>query len=134
MLSLRWRKQADFSRVFQVLSSSNNLLTRDILIHLFYLNIIDQRLFNIHLHNKSLAIGVNFCKNPPVNNMLIEPIIKLPRFLLVIFCLEIQKNLFKYIIYKVRSCTEFSSHLVGLQYDFLLNKWMSECQVLLILQ
>ena len=98
MLSLRWRKQAAFSRVFQVLSYSNNLLTTDILIHLFYPNIIDQRLFNIDLHNKSLAIGVNFCKNPLVNNMLIEHIIKLPRFLLAIFCLEIQKNLFKYII------------------------------------
>lgn len=33
-------------------------------------NIIDWRCFNIHLHNKLLAIGVSFYKNPPVNSVL----------------------------------------------------------------
>ena len=27
--------------------------------------------FNIHLYNKSTVTGITFCKNPPVNNMLI---------------------------------------------------------------
>ena len=27
--------------------------------------------FNIHLDNKSPVTGITFCKNPPVNNMLI---------------------------------------------------------------
>lgn len=71
-------------------------------------------------------------QNPPVNNMLIEPIIKLPEGSFWPYFAEIQKNLLKYIIYKARSCTEFSFFSpVGLQDDFLLNKWMSEYQVLL---
>ena len=32
---------------------------------------VTQMLLNIHLYNKSPAIGVSFCKNPPVDNMLI---------------------------------------------------------------
>lgn len=28
-----------------------------------------QGCFYIHLHNKSLASGISFCKNPPINNM-----------------------------------------------------------------
>ena len=35
-------------------NSFNNLLTRDILIHLLLLNVIHQRRFDIHLLNKSL--------------------------------------------------------------------------------
>ena len=55
----RWKNTQNF----------NNLLTRDIVIFC-YPNIIDQRCFNIHLQHKLLATGSNFCKNPPVNNVL----------------------------------------------------------------
>ena len=44
-------------------------MTRDVLIHLLLPSIIDQRGFNVHLHNKQLATGISFCKNPPINNV-----------------------------------------------------------------
>ena len=36
----------------------------------YYLNVIDQRCFSVHLHNKSLATGISFWKNPLVSNVL----------------------------------------------------------------
>ena len=38
----------------------------------YYLNVIDRKRFNIHLDNKLLATGLNFCKNSLVNNVLIK--------------------------------------------------------------
>ena len=48
----------------------NNLLTRKVLIHLLLPERYWAECFNILLHNQSLAIGVNFCKNSLVSNVL----------------------------------------------------------------
>ena len=35
-----------------------------------YMNVIDWKCFNIHLHNNSPAIGISVCKKTPVNKEL----------------------------------------------------------------
>ena len=47
---------------FQI-HSFNSLLTRDIINLFCSINVIDWRSSNIHLQNKSPAIGISFCKN-----------------------------------------------------------------------
>lgn len=46
-----------------------SLLTRDAFMHLLFPEHYWPEMVQFHLHNKWLATGMNFCKNPPVNNV-----------------------------------------------------------------
>ena len=59
-------REASVSQEFWGHSKPRGVQTGGVLIP----NVIDQRCFNIHLHNKSLATGISFCKNLQVNNVL----------------------------------------------------------------
>ena len=50
-------------------SNVNNLLTQRLMNLSFVTQTLLMEYLNTHLHSKSLAIGIRFCKNPPVNNM-----------------------------------------------------------------
>ena len=52
-----------------------------------YLNVIDQRHFNIHLYNKS-ATGICFCKNLQFNNVLRQNSI-------ILYCFGLMEGILK---------------------------------------